>query len=72
VGLEASAKDDLSHIPKFDKTGLVLGGEDIGIRPVIEGELDIMTRIPMKGSFNSLNVAQACAIALYEMTARGK
>lgn len=72
VGLEASAEEDLSHVPKFDRTGIVLGGEDIGIRPVIEGELDILARIPMKGSFNSLNVAQACAIALYELTARGK
>jgi 23S rRNA (guanosine2251-2'-O)-methyltransferase len=70
VGLDASAKEDLSSIPRFDKVGLILGGEDIGIRPVIEGELDILARIPMKGTFNSLNVAQACAIALYELTAR--
>jgi 23S rRNA (guanosine2251-2'-O)-methyltransferase len=70
VGLDAAAKEDLSRIPRFDKVGIVVGGEDIGIRPVIEGELDIVSRISMKGSFNSLNVAQACAIALYELTAR--
>ena len=70
IGLDASAGEDLSRIPKFEKVGLVMGGEDSGIRPVIEGELDMVSRIPMKGDFNSLNVAQACSIALYELTAR--
>jgi 23S rRNA (guanosine2251-2'-O)-methyltransferase len=72
VGLDASAREDLALIPRFDKVGLVLGGEDSGIRPVTAGEIDMTARIPMKGSFNSLNVAQACAVALYELTARLK
>jgi 23S rRNA (guanosine2251-2'-O)-methyltransferase len=72
VGLDAKAQKDIRSIPRFDKVGLVLGGEDSGIRPVIERELDLMACIPMKGSFNSLNVAQAAVVALYELSARGK
>jgi 23S rRNA (guanosine2251-2'-O)-methyltransferase len=71
VGLDAAAREDIRRIPRFDRIGLVLGGEDSGIRPVIKGELDVTARIPMKGTFNSLNVAQAAAIALYELSAKG-
>ena len=71
VGLDAKAQEDIRRIPRFDKIGLVLGSEDSGIRPIIERELDLMACIPMKGSFNSLNVAQAAAVALYELSARG-
>jgi 23S rRNA (guanosine2251-2'-O)-methyltransferase len=72
VGLEADARDDIGSIPRFDKVGLVLGGEDSGIRPVVTSELDMAARIPMQGAFNSLNVAHAAAIALYELAVRGR
>ncbi len=47
-----------------------MGGEDSGIRPVITGELDFLAHIPMKGPFNSLNVSQSTAIAVYELAVR--
>jgi 23S rRNA (guanosine2251-2'-O)-methyltransferase len=72
VGLEADAREDIGSIPRFDKVGLVLGGEDSGIRPVVTSELDMAARIPMQGAFNSLNVAHAAAIALYELAVRGR
>jgi 23S rRNA (guanosine2251-2'-O)-methyltransferase len=72
VGLDATAQDDICRIPKFDKVALVIGGEDSGIRPIIAKGLDLVARIPMKGHFNSLNVAQAAGIALYELAARTK
>lgn len=72
VGLEAGAHDDISRSPAFDRLGLVLGGEDSGIRPVMTAELDLAVGIPMQGAFNSLNVSHAAAIALYELAARGR
>ena len=72
VGLEADAQEDISRTPSFDKLGLVLGGEDSGIRPVMTSELDLAVRIPMRGGFDSLNVSQAATIALYELVARVK
>ena len=70
VGLEADARDAISSAPAFDRLGLVLGGEDTGIRPVMTSELDLTVSIPMEGDFNSLNVSQAAAIALYELAGR--
>ena len=70
VGLEADAPGDISRTPVFDKLGLVLGGEDSGIRPVMTSELDLAVKIPMRGDFNSLNVSQAATIALYELVVR--
>jgi 23S rRNA (guanosine2251-2'-O)-methyltransferase len=70
VGLEADAQADISRTPVFDKLGLVLGGEDWGIRPVMTSELDLAVKIPMRGDFNSLNVSQAATIALYELVVR--
>ncbi len=70
VGLDAGAAQELGSVSHFDRLALVLGGEDAGIRPVVTGELDLRVRIPMQGAFNSLNVAQSAAIALYELCAR--
>ncbi|MGC9323110.1 MAG: 23S rRNA (guanosine(2251)-2'-O)-methyltransferase RlmB, partial [Desulfomonilia bacterium] len=67
VGLDTQAKECIRDIPRFAQTLLVLGGEDTGIRPLVAREIDVMARIPMKGPFNSLNVAQSAAIALYEL-----
>lgn len=72
VGLEADARDPVSSVPDFERLGLVLGGEDSGIRPVMTAELDLKVGIPMGGDFNSLNVSQAAAIALYELVRRRK
>jgi len=67
VGLDAAAKEPLRSIPAFDKLALVLGGEDVGLRPVMYKEIDLLAFIPMRSAFNSLNVAQSAAIALYAL-----
>jgi 23S rRNA (guanosine2251-2'-O)-methyltransferase len=70
VGLDAKSKEPISKAPDFKKVAIVMGGEDSGIRPVIAGELDFIASIPMQGTFNSLNVSQSAAIALYEISVR--
>jgi len=70
IGLDARAKDSIAATPDFNKIAIVMGGEDSGIRPVIAGELDFLAHIPMKGPFNSLNVSQSAAIAVYELAIR--
>jgi len=72
VGLDAAGTMPLSGIPSYDKTALLLGGEDTGIRKGMEKEVDILAYIPMRGSFNSLNVANSAAIALYELASRSR
>ena len=70
VGLDAQGTVPISEVPSYDRLAVVLVGEDVGIRSGMEKEADIVARIPMKGSFNSLNVSQSASIALYELVAR--
>ncbi|HQG30688.1 MAG TPA: 23S rRNA (guanosine(2251)-2'-O)-methyltransferase RlmB [Deltaproteobacteria bacterium] len=70
IGLEAEASMSITEVPSYDKIALLLGGEDIGVRSGLMKEADLMAHIPMKGSFNSLNVSQSAAIGLYELVVR--
>ncbi len=45
---------------------VLLGNEEKGIRPNVCKRCDVLLHIPMPGGFDSLNVAQAGAIALSE------
>jgi tRNA G18 (ribose-2'-O)-methylase SpoU len=50
------------------KIAIVLGHEGDGLSPEALQACDLHARIPMAAGVNSLNVATACAIALYELT----
>jgi len=45
---------------------LVLGSEEYGLRPGVARELDQRLRIPMRGRVESLNVAAAAAVLLFD------
>jgi 23S rRNA (guanosine2251-2'-O)-methyltransferase len=49
---------------------LVLGNEDKGMRPNVGKRCSAMLSIPMRGGFDSLNVAQAGAMIMTEMLRR--
>jgi tRNA (guanosine-2'-O-)-methyltransferase len=50
---------------------LVVGNEDRGLRPVALDACDDVVYVPQPGRVGSLNVAQATAIALYEVRRQG-
>ncbi|HOE91604.1 MAG TPA: RNA methyltransferase [Candidatus Cloacimonadota bacterium] len=50
-----------------DKNLLILGNEALGIEPIILPHADHILQIPLFGWKNSLNVATATAIAVYEI-----
>lgn len=66
VGLDGSAEDMLEDALDGQPTVLVLGSEGEGVRRLVAEHCDALARIPMPGGFESLNVSNAAAIALYE------
>lgn len=73
VGLDGGGEAELSQaLADGAPTVLVMGSEGEGIRRLVAEHCDILARIPMPGGFESLNVSNAAAIALYESArARG-
>ena len=47
--------------------GLVIGGEDKGISPLIGKKCDVLVKIPMVGKVSSLNASVSAAILIYEI-----
>jgi 23S rRNA (guanosine2251-2'-O)-methyltransferase len=66
VGLTGAAEADLAEVLDGRPTVLVLGSEGEGLRRLVSEHCDTLGRIPMPGGFESLNVAAAAAVALYE------
>ena len=51
---------------------VVLGAEGTGIRPSVLEQADHRISIPMRGRIESLNVATAGAVILYELLRRAE
>ncbi len=68
VGLDGSAPDSLDAVLDERPTVLVLGSEGEGLRRLVAEHCDVLAKIAMPGGFESLNVSNAAAIALYEVT----
>ncbi|MFC5342517.1 23S rRNA (guanosine(2251)-2'-O)-methyltransferase RlmB [Brevundimonas staleyi] len=66
VGLDGSSDETLESALDNRPTVLVMGSEGDGIRRLVAEHCDVLARIPMPGGFESLNVSNAAAIALYE------
>ena len=66
VGLDGAAEAALDEALDGRPTVLVMGSEGEGVRRLVAEHCDQMARIPMPGGFESLNVSNAAAIALYE------
>jgi len=66
VGLAGDAAETLDAVLDGRPTVLVLGSEGEGLRRLVSEHCDALARIPMPGGFESLNVAAAAAVALYE------
>lgn len=67
VGLDASSA---THWTGFDyclPLALVLGGEGKGIRRLVREHCDVLVGIPLAGGVDSLNVAVAAGVALFEV-----
>jgi len=66
--IAASVNGDTNHVGvNFEQPSLILmGNEQSGLPPTVEATCDTLCLIPMRGGADSLNLAQATAIMLYE------
>jgi 23S rRNA (guanosine2251-2'-O)-methyltransferase len=66
VGLDGEAPGALAEVLDGGPTVLVMGSEGDGLRRLVREHCDALARIPMSAGAESLNIAAAAAIALYE------
>ena len=65
VGLDGSAERQIADVRPAGSTAVVLGAEGSGLRRLTRENCDELARIPISAGVESLNVANAAAIALY-------
>jgi 23S rRNA (guanosine2251-2'-O)-methyltransferase len=72
LGLDATAREDIwtSNLAE-PPVGLVLGAEDRGLSSPVRQRCDGFAGIPLRGRLDSLNVAVAGAVAMFEIARRG-
>ena len=70
VGLDDAADRSLFDLGDLGAEGivLVLGAEGAGLSRLVRERCDLVVSIPMRGRIGSLNVSNAGALALYEVT----
>jgi len=66
VGLDQNAGQPIYAADLTGAVGLVVGGEEKGIRPLVKKNCDLLISIPQSGPVGSLNASVAGAIAMYE------
>jgi len=66
VGTAGEAEQSLFGADLTGPLGLVMGGEEKGMRRLTRECCDLLVRLPMAGAVESLNVSVATGVALYE------
>lgn len=67
VGTSPSAEEDYCNVTYCHPTILLMGEERKGLPPDLQALCDVMVRIPMVGQSDSLNLAIATSLMLYEV-----
>lgn len=66
VGLDADAPVDLFKADLTVPLALIIGGEGQGLRRLTKESCDLLVRLPMHGSIESLNASVAGSVAMFE------
>jgi 23S rRNA (guanosine2251-2'-O)-methyltransferase len=66
VGLASDAPQTLYEVDFTLPSAIVLGAEGTGLRRLVRERCDLLASIPMRGHVDSLNVASAAAVVLFE------
>ena len=68
VGLDVLGHSDFTQVEGLKKVAVVLGAEGEGMRKTTMNNCDFLIRLPISDSVQSINVSNAAAIALYELS----
>ena len=66
VGTAGEAETSLYQANLTGPLGIVMGGEEKGLRRLTREHCDLLVSLPMAGSVESLNVSVAAGVALFE------
>lgn len=67
IGMDGYAQTTVDKLKKGGKNAIIMGSEGKGMRRLVEENCDITVKLPMNKKVESLNVATAAAIMLYEL-----
>ena len=65
-GMDGAAEKSIYRAALTGPIGIIIGGEEKGIRPLVKQQCDEMLSIPQTGLVGSLNASAAGAILMYE------
>ncbi len=66
-GLEVSAKKNIYQTDFNSSSAIIIGSEDKGLRQLTKNQCDLLISIPMQRQTQSLNLASAAAVSLFEV-----
>ncbi len=70
VGADPHAPATVQAAPLDEPVALILGNEAHGLPAAVRDDLDLVVRVPLAGRAESLNLAAAAAVLLYETARR--
>jgi 23S rRNA (guanosine2251-2'-O)-methyltransferase len=68
AGLDSEAPGLIQDIDRSPPLAVVMGAEGKGLRQLTRDSCDHLVRLDLDGPIRSLNVSNACAVALYALT----
>ena len=66
------AQEDVWHAPLSGRIALVMGSVGAGVSRLVQERCDFACRLPQRGHVESLNVAQAATVLMYEWLRRSE